>query len=265
MSSVAFYWAFRQHSSKNQENMRLTYLAIISLLNCLLFHPQLLLAREEGANANAIDPRPADGTSARPAQVATNGPTSTNPKKGNDPEDFDWHSLGDWQAVAPVISSVGSVISAICFVTTLFLTWWTIQTTLRNNELIAKYNARNSLSSLLIDVDKQLIEWPELWCIYDNATLPKCDSPEAKAKRDAFIYQHFNMFEAAHSYYTADEKINPNTNDREYNASWNGYMSQFFNQSSDARALFESERTKNIYSARFVKEVTGLIKKLKLP
>jgi hypothetical protein len=127
------------------------------------------------------------------------------------------------------------------------------------NELSTRRASRETHARMLFDIGKALVDWPELWTIYDTHPLAATRdmSPSAVAKREAFVYQHLNVFEMVRDYYITI--IRRDRVDEEYWQSWHVYMRQFFTSSSDARRLFAEQRTQDVFSKSFVEYANGLI------
>ena len=105
---------------------------------------------------------------------------------------------------------------------------------------------------MLLDIDKQLIEKPELWLIYDDYPAPSGtqQDPWDRARREAFIYFHLNMYEA---FFDFHRQLAPTWEaDKEYEKSWKHYVKDFFDRSSEARKVWDIERTRKLYSTGFV-------------
>src|SRR5262249_21973721 len=117
----------------------------------------------------------------------------------------------DWIAV--ILSSIAIVLS----VTTLLMSR-------HFNEISTRRAARENHIKMLFDIGKTLVDNPRLWCIYDNHPLNKTrqNSPEDDAKREAFIYQHLNLFELTHNYYL--HMIKRDRYDQDFWESWNYYI-----------------------------------------
>jgi hypothetical protein len=112
---------------------------------------------------------------------------------------------------------------------------------------------------MLFDVGQILVTTPDLWTVYDthSLTLPRDPSALGGARRAAFIYQHLNVFDLVWDYY--NNLIKRNRVDEDYWKAWHNYIRQFFHESSDARHLFASPRTQEIYSEGFVAYINKLI------
>jgi hypothetical protein len=120
------------------------------------------------------------------------------------------------------------------------------------NQWSIRRSARQDHIRMLLDIDKQLIEKPELWLIYDDYPAPagRQQDPWDPARREAFIYFHLNMFEAVfdfHRWLAPTWEV-----DKEYEKSWKHYVKDFFDRSSEARRVWEIQRTRTLYSTGFV-------------
>lgn len=113
---------------------------------------------------------------------------------------------------------------------------------------------------MLFDVGQLLVTTPHLWTIYDSHGLAsqRHTSPTAVATREAFFYQHLNIFDLVWDYYT--RLIERDKGDQDYWDAWFRYMRQFFRDSSEARRLFSEPRTREVYSEEFVSFIDGVIK-----
>ena len=121
---------------------------------------------------------------------------------------------------------------------------------------------KNSYMSALFDIDKQLINTPSLWTIYDEFPegLIKDNDPKEKGQRRAFIDYHFNLFEVTHTNYT--RILFKNRADREFWESMKKYIIQFFKSSTEARNIFKEENTQQSYLTEFVILVNDIIDKI---
>lgn len=128
------------------------------------------------------------------------------------------------------------------------------------NDLSTRRASRETHAKMLFDLGKVLLDSPQLWGIYDTHALAvdRDNAPVAAAKRETFIYQHFNVFEMVRDYYT--NVIRRDRVDEEYWQSWHCYMKQFFRSSGDARRLFLEPRTQEIYSRGYVEFTNQLIR-----
>jgi hypothetical protein len=129
------------------------------------------------------------------------------------------------------------------------------------NGIALRRASRETHIKMLFDIRKMLVDSPELWSIYDAHPLSseKDMSALGVAKREAFIYQHLNVFELVYDYY---EKLLPKRDkmDLEYWRAWNSSIQQLFYGSSEARRLFNAARSKDIYSQDFTSYIEQHIK-----
>ena len=157
----------------------------------------------------------------------------------------------DWKVVLP------STIAVISLLVSLFVA-------LRNwrySAVSVRYVSRNQYMNALFDIDRQLIALPELWAIYDSHEMAATRSNDAasKARRDAFLYLHLNLFETVYVYY--NKILRPTPHDKEFWQSWDTWIYQFFKGSSEARALF-TRPTAQIFSAAFVVYINCILQKI---
>ena len=113
--------------------------------------------------------------------------------------------------------------------------------------------------SALFDIDKQLINNPELWTIYDNFPigLQKSNDGKSLGQRRAFIFYHLNLFEVTHTNYT--RILYKNKADREFWESMKAYMRQFLKCSTDARIIFKEPTTQELYLPEFLKLMNEIV------
>lgn len=119
---------------------------------------------------------------------------------------------------------------------------------------------KNSYMAALFDIDKQLTNNPILWTIYDEfpSGLTKDGDPMDKARRRAFIYHHFNLFEVTHTNYT--QILFKNKIDCEFWDSMTNFIIQFFRTSAEARAIFKEDLTQELYLSDFLIFINKTIK-----
>ncbi|MEN3327892.1 MAG: hypothetical protein V7638_2699 [Acidobacteriota bacterium] len=157
----------------------------------------------------------------------------------------------DWKWLATSIIAITSLLVSLIVA----LRNW------RYSETTVRYSARNQYMNALFDIDRQLIARPELWAIYDNHYMASALSidAEAKARREAFIYLHLNLFETVYSDY--NKTLNLTRHDTEVWRSWERWMRQFFTGSSEARAVFTKEMSQDIFASDFVGYINKIIEK----
>src|SRR3712207_2200100 len=96
----------------------------------------------------------------------------------------------DWKVILP---STIAIISLLISLVVALRNW-------RYSDISVRYTSRNQYMNALFDIDRQLIARPELWAIYDGHEMAeqRSNDPEAKARREAFLYLHFNLFETVY-------------------------------------------------------------------
>lgn len=116
-----------------------------------------------------------------------------------------------------------------------------------------RFTSRNHYTNALFDIDRQLVNRPELWAIYDDHPMAANRSmdPEAVARRDAFIYLHFNLFETVYNDY--HKVLRRTQTDEQYWRSWDSWIHYFFRASAEARSLFANAVCQNIFFGDFVR------------
>lgn len=115
-----------------------------------------------------------------------------------------------------------------------------------------RYTSRNHYTNALFDIDRQLVDRPELWAIYDDHPMAANRSMdlEAVARRDAFIYLHFNLFETVYSDY--HKVLRRTQTDEQYWRSWDSWIHHFFRASAEAGSLFTNAVSQHIFFGDFV-------------
>jgi hypothetical protein len=129
----------------------------------------------------------------------------------------------------------------------------------RYSEKSVRYTSRNQYTTALFDIDRQLVNRPELWAIYDDHPMSasRSNEPEAVSRRQAFLYFHFNLFETVYNDYN---KILPRTRtDEQYWRSWDAWIRHFFRASSEARSLFADAMSQDVFFGDFVVHINEVI------
>jgi hypothetical protein len=154
------------------------------------------------------------------------------------------------------------IIAIAISVLALTLSCYVAYRTSKFNDIALRRASRETHIKMLFDIRKMLVDFPELWAIYDAhpVSSERDMSALGVAKREAFIYQHLNAFELVYDYY---EKLLPKRDkvDREYWRAWNSSIQQLFYGSSEARRLFNAARSQNIYSQDFTSHIEQHIKR----
>lgn len=146
---------------------------------------------------------------------------------------------------------VGPIVSVAAAIVSIAFAWKNIQ--------IAQRDANRSIyvdgHKFLIDLCKQLIADPVLWCVYDDELLRReklynPDDPAQQAKLRAFAHLHLNMFEIIIS-----EVPKPKKHGRPTASNiWYQYFEDTLNRSQIIRGILEEEASSRIWSATLLKE-----------
>jgi hypothetical protein len=142
-----------------------------------------------------------------------------------------------------------------------FLSGYAAYRTGKFNDIALRRSSRETHIKMLFDIRKMLVDSPSLWAIYDAHPLSaeKDLSALGVAKREAFIFQHLNVFELVFDYY--NNLIKQDDIDRAYWRAWDSSIRQLFHGSSEARLLFSAARTREIYSKDFASYIVEHIGK----
>jgi hypothetical protein len=182
--------------------------------------------------------------------------------------------------VMELINLIAIIISVVSLIVSLYVG---IKIT-RFNEASIRRASRLDYTRLLVDLDRILIDEPKLWAMFDSHPLSKkkTSDPEEKARRDAFIYLHFNIFDIVHDFYMhiigkkrridvvnalykcifGKERVDQCEIDADYWKSWDRYIRQVLEGSSEARAIFKDPKTREAYSNEFADYVSKIINEI---
>jgi hypothetical protein len=154
------------------------------------------------------------------------------------------YGLGPKDVVGPIVSAVGAVVSVV------FACW---------NVQMAKSNANRSIyvdgQKFLIEVCKQLVSEPVLWCLYDDDRLREEEGvyhpndPVQHAKLRAFAHLHLNMFEII-----VNEVPKPSAWRRNASNVWYDYLDDTLTRSRMIREILDEPASKKIWSDALNKE-----------
>ncbi len=146
----------------------------------------------------------------------------------------------------------GAVVSAVAALLSGAFAWKSAQAT--------KANANRSIyvdgQKFLIEVCKQLVAEPVLWCLYDdnplrNEAIYTPTDPLQQAKLRAFAHLHLNMFEII-----VNEVPRPSRWKWRRNASnvWYDYLHDTFDRSTTTREILDEPIAEKIWSNALHKE-----------
>lgn len=156
---------------------------------------------------------------------------------------------------------VSVVISAISLVVAMF----SVRLAVHFKQESERLSASNIFSLHLIQVNRCLVDQPELWMAYDDHPLTKTvqATPLIFARIDAYLHMIFNLISSAYGFYVqgiGEQRMK--SDDREY---WEAYKNlgvEVLANSSRARELFKDPTTQVLYPKSFVAFMNGLIRKI---
>lgn len=108
----------------------------------------------------------------------------------------------------------------------------------------------HQFDALLIEIDKQLIELPQLSAIFDTA--PFEGEPLEKRRLEAFVYMHLDLFQMVHSFIENSAQKGLDI-DHEFRDAWLAYMRSFIHECPLAREILAQGTTKDVYQRSFIK------------
>jgi len=128
-----------------------------------------------------------------------------------------------------------------------------------------RLSASNIFSSHLININKYLIDQPELWMVYDDHPLNKITqlTPLISARIDAYLHMVFNLISTTYGFYVqgiGEQRMRDD--DREYWEAYKNFGMVLMKSSSRARELFNQPTTQRLYPKSFVEFMNGLIRKI---
>jgi hypothetical protein len=156
--------------------------------------------------------------------------------------------------IGPIISVAAAAVSVVA----LFFAWKNTQIAKSSVELaksnteLARSNADRSIyvdgQKFLIEVCKQLVSEPVLWCVYDDEPLRKnaiyqVNDPIQHAKLRAFAHLHLNMFEII-----VNEVPKPAVSKRNASNVWYDYLDDTLTRSRMIREILDEPASKQIWS-----------------
>jgi hypothetical protein len=151
-------------------------------------------------------------------------------------------SLETKDVVGPLVSIGGAALSALLF-------WKNYTLTRRNSDRAIYIEGQK----FLIEICKQLMADPSLWCIYDDEELQKDRSvneatPLFHAKIRAFAHLHLNMFEITLT------ELPPVRTEGSLSIIWFRYFEDTLGKSKAIREVLEEQDSGRIWSPRILRE-----------
>jgi hypothetical protein len=151
-------------------------------------------------------------------------------------------SLGAKDVAGPIVSIGAAALSA-------FFLWKNYTLTRRNSDRAIYVEGQK----FLIEICKQLMADPSLWCIYDDEELQKDTSvneptPLFHAKIRAFAHLHLNMFEIILT------ELPPVRTESSLSIIWFRYFEDTLGKSKAIRDVLEEKDSGRIWSPRILRE-----------
>ena len=127
------------------------------------------------------------------------------------------------------------------------------------SEYQLRLGSRNEFQKLLVDINKTLIEHPELWAIYDSYPVPRegLAEPIGRARVQAFAYMMLNTFECVFAFYGDSPRLTK-AERNSFNA-WKGFLRSTLENSSIARELAGNPNLRAMYHAKLMAEIDSVL------
>jgi len=157
------------------------------------------------------------------------------------------------------IVSVG--ISAISLIVAMF----SVRLAMHFKQESQRLSAGSIFKSHLIEVNKCLVDHPELWMAYDDHPLTKeiQTTPLIRARIDAYLHMVLNLISTTYGFYVQGiGEHRMRNDDREYWEAYKYFGTVVLKSSSRARELFKDPTNQGLYPKSFVTFMNGIISKI---
>lgn len=127
------------------------------------------------------------------------------------------------------------------------------------SEYQLRLSNRNEFQKLLVDVNKTLVEHPELWAIYDSYPVPRerLADPMERARLHAFTHMVLNICECVFAFYGDSSRLTK-AESASFDA-WKGFLRDTLQQSSFARELVSNTNIRTMYHAKLIAEIDSVL------
>jgi len=125
------------------------------------------------------------------------------------------------------------------------------------SEYQLRLSNRNQFQVLLVDIDKTLIEHPELWSFYDSYPREWLADPIGRARLEAFGYMMLNIFECVFAFYGDSARLTKA--ERHSFDAWKGFLRNTLENSSFARELVGGPNIRPMYNAKLIAEIDSVL------
>jgi hypothetical protein len=148
-----------------------------------------------------------------------------------------------------VFSASALVVSIVAFVWTRYY-----------NRATLRAAHRSSYMNALLNLNREIVAHPELWSVYEEQWQPGAHATET-ARRRAFIWYHFNLFELFYTDYHQQRNDAPDSDTRQYWDAWDEYIRTFLEGSAEARAIVGNPKSMALLHRDFRTYLTGCLPK----
>ena len=131
------------------------------------------------------------------------------------------------------------------------------------SEYQLRLSSRNDFQALLVDINKTLVEHPELWAIYDSYPVPREADPIGSARLQAFAHMVLNVFECVFAFYGDSPRLTKA--ERDAFDAWKGFLKNTLLESSFARDLVGKPHIRVMYHAKLIAEIDSILEPQTLP
>jgi hypothetical protein len=114
----------------------------------------------------------------------------------------------------------------------------------------------------LFDLNRQVLERPELWKVYEPTTPLDTKEEIDAVRRRAFVWYHINVFEIVYADYHSHRFFARNKVDRLYWESWNTFIGQVLRMNPEARAIVGSAESMSLLNKEFADYLRGKVEGL---
>lgn len=157
------------------------------------------------------------------------------------------------------------IVSVLISAFSLCVAMFSVRLALQYKQETARLSASNIFSSHVININKYLVDQPELWMVYDEHPLQKTMqlTPLISAKIEGYLHMTFNLFSTTYAFYMQGiGERSMRDDDREYWDAYKNFGMVLLKNSSRARELFKQPTTQGLYPKSFVEFMNGLIRKV---
>lgn len=113
--------------------------------------------------------------------------------------------------------------------------------------------SRNNYMNALFDLNRQAIVNPRLWAAYDPTfAAALAADPLEKARLQAFIWYHLNLFEIVHADYVTHRLTPLDAIDKQHWESFDNFITSFLQGSPEAQGIVNSPRSASLLNKSFV-------------